>query len=278
MPTQTAASTKLTQAFAARIRRAENLAGRFPFAAEILNFYLHVAKLQQGSLDRFARVAPAESSSPLQQRGALPFDTLAPDFRKFLGQVESRAPRNLAAAARAMMPLDTDALGALLTAYWTTAGRGDQQTSAVAQFFPRAFLQPLAELCAAGEAMPPLAATTSHCPLCNSRPLLGVLRPEGDGAKRFLLCSFCQREWEFRRILCATCGEADELKLPVYVAESLPHIRVEACEMCHFNLRSIDLTKDGHAVPIVDDLPALPLTLWAQEHHYFRVQPNLLGT
>ena len=113
-----------------------------------------------------------------------------------------------------------------------------------------------------------------------------MLRPEGDGGKRFLLCSFCSQEWEFRRIFCPTCGEEAESKLPVYVAEQphrqplggLPHIRVEACDTCKFFLRTVDLTKDGHAIPLVDDLAAIPLTLWAHEHGYSRLQPNLLGT
>jgi FdhE protein len=108
--------------------------------------------------------------------------------------------------------------------------------------------------------------------------MLGVLRPEGDGGKKFLVCSFCGHEWEFRRILCPACGEEDEKKLPVYVAEEFSHIRVEACETCKFSLRTIDLTKDGNAVPIVDDLAAIPLSLWAEERGYTRLQPNLLGS
>jgi FdhE protein len=108
--------------------------------------------------------------------------------------------------------------------------------------------------------------------------LLGVLRQEGDGGKRFLLCSFCSQEWEFRRILCAQCGEDKEQKLAVYVAEQFPHIRVEACEACKYFLRTIDLTKDGNAIPIVDDLAAIPLSLWAQQKGYTRIQGNLLGT
>jgi FdhE protein len=55
-------------------------------------------------------------------------------------------------------------------------------------------------------------------------------------------------------------------------------MRVEGCETCKFYLQTVDLTKDGHAVPLVDDLAAIPLTLWAHEHGYSRLQPNLLGT
>ncbi|HEY2461624.1 MAG TPA: formate dehydrogenase accessory protein FdhE [Candidatus Acidoferrum sp.] len=145
-------------------------------------------------------------------------------------------------------------------------------------FFPAAFLQPYAEFLAAHVAPPPPNASSHSCPICSSPPLLGVLRQEGDGGKRFLLCSFCLREWEFRRILCPACAEETERSLPVYTAEQLPHIRVEACDTCHFYLRTIDLTKDGNAVPIVDDLAALPLTLWANEHIYSRIYPNLLST
>jgi len=105
----------------------------------------------------------------------------------------------------------------------------------------------------------------SGLPLCGARPLHGCLRVEGDSGKRFLLCSFCSQEWEFRRIHCPTCGEQAEGKLPVYVAEQLPHIRVEACDTCKFYLQTVDLTKDGHAIPLVDDLAAIPLTLWAHE-------------
>jgi FdhE protein len=120
--------------------------------------------------------------------------------------------------------------------------------------------------------------TVCRCPRCNALPVLGVLRPEGDSGKRFLVCSFCSLEWEFRRILCANCGEAEEPKLPVFVAEQFPHIRVESCETCKHFLRTIDLTKDGHAIPVVDDLAAVPLSLWAEEHGYTRIQGNLLGT
>jgi len=93
-----------------------------------------------------------------------------------------------------------------------------------------------------------------------------------------LQCSFCSQEWEFRRIFCAYCGEDKEQKLPVYVADQFPYIRVEACETCKHFLRTVDLTKDGNAIPIVDDLAAVPLSLWAHENGYTRIQSNLLGT
>jgi len=147
------------------------------------------------------------------------------------------------------------------------------------QAFPlRAFLQPYAEYVAGAMLTPVSAMTVCLCPRCNSLPLLGVLRPEGDGGKKFLQCSFCAHEWSFLRILCGHCGEEREENLCVYTAEQFPHIRIETCETCKHLLRTIDLTKDGNAIPLVDDLAAIPLALWAEEHGYKRIQQNLLRT
>jgi FdhE protein len=112
---------------------------------------------------------------------------------------------------------------------------------------------------------------TSHVPLCS------VLRPEGEGGKRFLLCAVCSAEWEFNRIRCPGCGIEDKDTLPVYTAEQFPHIRVEACDACHTYIKSIDLTKNGLAVPEVDEIASVALDLWAAEKGYAKLQVNLLG-
>ncbi len=264
----------------ARIERAERLSSPHSAATEFLEFYAHVASLQKllrANIAAANQVKPG-TVPPTGLRGALDFTVLLPHFRGYLSVVENHAPPALAESARQMALLGSDSWIASLEAYWEHAGTYDQQVGAFAQFLPRAFLQPYAESRAALVPPAPLVTTPRLCPLCGSRPLLGVLRPEGDGGKRFLLCAFCAQEWEFRRILCSTCGEEAEDKLPVYVAEDSPHVRVEACDTCKFYLRTIDLTKDGNAIPLVDDLAAIPHTLWAHEQSYSRLQPNLLGT
>ena len=64
---------------------------------------------------------------------------------------------------------------------------------------------------------------------------------------------------------------------PIYTAEAFPHIRVECCDRCQIYIKSIDLTKNGLAEPLVDELSSLPLDLRAQEHGYSKLYPNLLG-
>ena len=264
----------------ARMRRAERLSAQHSFATEFLDFYKHIAVFQKA-----LRANLAASSAVKAGRASVaglrdPFDrtVLLPHFRGFLSLIEQHAPPALGESAHQMSLLPSDSWIEHLEAYWEHAGKYDQQVGAFAQFLARAFLQPYSEFRAALLPKPPIVVTTKVCPLCGARPLSGVLRVEGDGGKRFLLCSFCSQEWEFRRILCPTCGEEAETKLPVYIAEQLPHIRVEACDTCKFYLTTVDLTKDGHAIPLVDDLAAIPLSLWAHEHGYCRLQPNLLGT
>jgi formate dehydrogenase accessory protein FdhE len=268
----------------ARIRRADYLASQHPFAAEVLRFYSRIAEFQK--VFQFDLKKDLGGQLNGRMPGALRLNLpgvgnaglLFSRMDSFLSLLERFAPGALAAVARQISELDHRSTVELLEAYWQVGGTNDQLIGAFAQFIPRAFAQPLAELLAARAAAPPALGTQHSCPLCGGQPLLGVLRPEGDGGKRCMTCSFCLQEWDFRRIYCPACGEEDDKKLPVYVAEQFPHIRVEACETCKVCVRTIDLTKDGNAVPIVDDLAAIPLTLWSQEHNYTRLQPNLLGT
>ena len=267
----------------ARIRRAQHLASQHPFAAEVLRFYSRVAEFQKNLYAEFKKDLSAQLSGrmPGSLRVNLPFvppERLLFHFTSLFRVIAEAGPATLAAAASEISQLDAVAKLSLLESYWDVGGINDQLIGAFALFIPRTFDQPVAELIAAFTPVGPVLSTPRNCPFCGGQPLLGVLRPEGDGGKRRMLCSFCLQEWDFRRIYCPACGEEDEKKLPVYVAEQFPHIRVEACEICKVCVRTIDLTKDGNAVPIVDDLAAIPLSLWAHERGFTRLQPNLLGT
>ena len=275
--------------YQARLQRAELLASRYSFAAEILTFYRHVAAFQRDFYEqlpkRWGKQAVVPPGGDLRAQLNLPL--LLEPFRDFLTLVERRGPGPLAAQARHLRDEGATRWAEALEEFWKTglleapahSGNGEAlDPEPLRVFLARAFLQPYAEFVVGAMLPPVLPMTLCRCPRCNSLPLLGVLRPEGDGGKRYLQCSFCSQEWEFRRILCAHCGEDQEHKLAVYVAEQFPHMRVETCESCRHCLRTIDLTKDGNAVPLVDDLAAIPLSLWAHENGYQRTQENLFQT
>ena len=253
-----------------RVRRAAELAARFAFAKEILDFYGRVLTLQQGIFEEIGSPSVAPEASEPAFRSRLDTLDVSRHLPALLALAEARGPAKLAEEARAirglLQPQPQDWLRDFL----------DGEPSPKA-FFARALLQPYAERWAAAASTPPPAGDRFVCPICGSRPQAAVLRPEGDGGKRFLLCSLCLTEWEFRRILCAACGEENYQKLPRYCAEDVAAVRVEACDTCHFYLKSIDLTVDGLAVPLVDEVAAVPLDLWAAEHGYKKIEPNLMG-
>ena len=117
-----------------------------------------------------------------------------------------------------------------------------------------------------------------RCPACHGLPLVAVLREEGHGARRSLVCADCLTEWPSHRLLCAACGEREFAALPVFTAEQFGYVRVEACDTCRRYIKAIDLTKDGLAIAVVDDLASVTLDLWAREQGYTRVRLNILRT
>lgn len=253
-----------------RIRRAERLAAQHPFAAEFLAFYIHLARFQQDVYQGLGRSGIKENSvSPLQPN----WDELLATFPSFLAVVESKGPARLAQVARDLGNSSSDSWGELFTHCWANI----EEPTEPQEFLVLAFLQPCAEFLRDRARLQSEGYTLSLCPFCNRKPALGVLRPQGDGGRRSLLCGFCLAEWEFRRLVCAGCGQEDHAKLPVYTAEELPYIRVECCDACHTYMKTIDLTKNGLAEPLVDELASVPLNLWAQEHGYAKLHPNLLG-
>ncbi len=263
----------------ARIRRAEQLKGKHPGVREILTFYCVIAKFQRDSYAHFVSLrAPLPAKTDKDSiRGELDVGAFAGRFPAFLSVVESAAPAPLAEFAREFRS-QRDAWMPLLHSYWEKGARFEPVAEERSVFCVRAFLQPYAEYFAAKSARaadPP--PSERCCPVCLGMPQVVALRPEGDGARRSLICAFCTTEWDFRRIVCPSCGEEDEKKLCVYVAKEFEIARVEACETCRSYIEAIDLTKDGHAIPVVDELTCIPLGLWAAGQNYHKVQPNLFG-
>jgi FdhE protein len=250
-----------------RLQRADELAAAHPSAAEGLRFYSGLAGFQKSL---YEGLEPGMGSL----EGDLDRSSLLPWFPPFLALVQQIAPPPLAQPAAALSAAGEARWGELLEEFWR---EGPAELDPAEGFLAWAFLQPYAEHLADQLKPEELHATPSLCPLCGAPPLVGVLRPQGDGGKRSLICSLCAHEWDFRRIVCAACGEESVERLPVYVAEELPHVRVEACDTCHSYIKTIDMTKDGRAVPVVDELAAIPLSLWAGERGYEKVITNLLG-
>lgn len=275
-----------------RIRRANELTSTYPFAAEGLRFYSRVATFQkslyadlQKALGDFPKISAAR---PL--RDELDLFLLLPPFPRFLALIEQIAPAPLARAAAVLAREGTPGWQRAIEDFWHSdlempmavggmseeveAGRAGLHEPLLAWIF----LQPYAEYLADQREVTVVDGAPSTCPLCGGKPIVGVLRSEGDGAKKSLICMLCAHEWGFRRVYCPACGEEREPQMAFYSAPEIAHVRVDVCDTCHTYLKSIDLTKTGLAVPVVDELATIPLDLWAREHGYAKLQINLLGT
>ncbi len=255
-----------------RITRADELASKFPFAAEIMNFYGRIAGFQKAVYEQAAGQQLAGDHRPL--RDQLDIELALQHLPALFSLIERHGPPGLAGVARGLRAENRQQWFDLLAA----RARGDEQRGGAVQFFARVCLQPLAEHIAGNSDRMQVASYTGPlCPLCYSRPQAAVLRPEGDGAKRLLLCSFCLTEWNFRRVVCPACAEENKDKLPRYSAADFPYVRVEACDTCKTYLKSVDLSVHGLAVPVVDEIAAAPLDLWAVDHGYSKIEPNLVN-
>jgi formate dehydrogenase accessory protein FdhE len=269
-----------------RIRRANELASSYPFSAEGLRYYALVATFQKGiyrAIEKALAGSPKISSDrPL--RDELDLFLLLPKFPEFLSLIQQIAPAPLAQASRVLAQQGPAAWQSAIEEFWhgepeLAGGLDDTEQM---QFSDRVlawmFLQPYAEYLADHRETAVVDGTPSTCPLCGGKPAVGVLRSEGDGAKKSLICMLCAHEWAFRRIYCPACGEEREPQMAYYSAPEIAHVRVDVCDTCHTYLKSIDLTKTGLAVAVVDELATMPLDLWAREHGYEKLQINLLGS
>jgi FdhE protein len=252
-----------------RIQRARELASQYTAAAQVLGFYAEVASFQKDIYDAATRdgLSP-DPSRPLREQFAMPW--LSNRLPLLFDLVEKKGPAGLAKAARELkqQPRAWDTLLA-------TQAEGQEVTQ---QFFVRACTQPFAEYLVSRSNAQWTGYTGSTCPLCNGKLQVGVLRPEGEGAKRSLVCSVCATEWDFRRILCPFCGEEDPAKLPRFsAADEFPHVYVEACDTCKRYFKTVDLSINGLAIPLVDEIAAASLDVWAAEHGYQKIELNLMG-
>ena len=278
----------------ARIRRANDLTSSYPFAAEGLRFYARLATFQKSLFEEIQKALAGSSkiSSDRPLRDELDLFLLLPRFPGFLSVIEHIGPVPLAQSAASLAQKGPAGWQHAMEDFWyrdpeLAAGIVDDSelqsangSAATDSDWQLAwiFLQPYAEYLADHRETAMVDGTPSTCPLCGCKPIVGVLRSQGDGAKKSLICMLCAHEWVFRRIYCPACGEEREPQLAYYSAPEIAHVRVDVCNTCHTYLKSVDLTKTGLAVAVVDELATIPLDLWAREHGYDKLQMNLLGT
>ena len=252
-----------------RIERANQLAAAGDEAGELLTFYAQLLGCQK-------ELALSISGGRRQPGGLLQQDLTI--FRnqlpRFVMAIARGAPAALAIDARQLLNGPPEAIDDRLLEWWQAPSDHD--------FFPKAALQPYAQWLADTGVSPrdrPLVAGDNRCAFCGGAPQLSILHGSSglEGGGRLLQCSTCLTTWPYRRVRCAACGEEDELKLGYFHAPSWEHVRIDACDTCRSYLKTIDLTRLGLAVPLVDEVAAASLDVWAAEQGYRKIERNLVG-
>jgi FdhE protein len=252
-----------------RIARAKHLAAGDPAIRSLLDFYANLLTLQKELQDMLRARHSAAASVTFESHLTL-IRTAAPNLLRMVARI---GPEPLADEAVRILSSDDAALDDLLRLYW--------RSPSDRQFFAKALLQPYAEWARESTVTlrRELPRENNRCPFCGGAPQLSVLDRGGDaeGGGRSLLCATCLHVWPFRRVRCANCGEEDEQRLGYFHSSAFDHLRLDACETCRRYLKTVDLTRLGIAVPLVDEVAGAPLDLWARDAGYAKLELNLLG-
>ena len=273
-----------------RRRRVAELRVRQGFARQLLDFYGSLLAVQEKAYSDAAAASPPAASvaafvTELVVPGVLDVSLSTGPERmrsELIHRLEVEQPRRMVER-------------------WIA---GEEQPM-VDRFLARASLGPVLEALS-GEARQACVGTRNarHCPDCGGPPQLSYFAPAGEdlaSGPRRLLCARCGASWSFTRMTCPGCGEDSSAKLPIFselgvtsgergsVVRGLPgwsapdsravfpHMRIEACESCRRYLLSVDLAAEPRAVPVVDELAAIPLDLYARDRGFKKITTNLMG-
>jgi formate dehydrogenase maturation protein FdhE len=274
-----------------RRRRTAELRERRPFAREVLDFYGVLLAVQEEAFREAAASPP-----PIDRLAAYISELVMP---KVVEAALAAGPDNLRVAVSGRVE-EADLRN--VAGAWI----GGEPLSPVDWFLARAATSPVLE--ALGEqaawAFPGPRAERA-CPRCGGPPQVSCFvaaREDLATGPRLLVCARCHTSWGFARMACPSCGEQSGARLPIFSEEGtaagergsvirglptgiareaprsvFPHMRVEACDSCRRYLLNVDLASDPSAVPLVDELAAIPLDLYARERGFTKITPNLMG-
>ena len=255
-----------TTAFDTRQARAVELGARFDFVAEPMRLVAALADAQKVAFLRASVDRPA-----------------AADLRAYIVSV------SLPGVMDATMSVGTESLreavllrfhdGDLdgIVAAWLA---GDEQSPTDA-YLARAAAAPVLEAVPdAGSTLRGEASDDRRCSACGGLPQLAIFGETGESLvtpQRRPVCSRCATEWTYPRMTCVSCRETEGAKLPILSDDTLPHLRVDACDTCRSYLINVDTRREPGAVPLVDEIAGLPLDLAAAERGYTKIARNVMG-
>ena len=265
MPVEALTSAKA--AWTERRRRASELAEQYPHAAPQLALYAALLDVQESVFHDALDARPAAATLPVWVADRV--------LSRVVDVTVVHGPPILGESALDQWRRGN---GAELVGAWLR----EEAQDPVSRYLARAAAGPVLEARGPATGLAPEDPTNGRrCPVCGGRPQVAYFSDAGEAlvtGPRHLICARCHHDWIFARMTCAGCGEQSGPKLPIYgETDRFPHLRVDACDTCGGYLLTVDLRKAPGAVPIVDELAAMPLDLYAREQGKHKIVPNLMG-
>ena len=255
-----------TNVFVDRRRRADELVKAYPYAAEPLRLYRALLDPQEAVFDNAREVRPAA--------GDLVAYVVSSSLPQIMGAVMTAGTELLRETV--LLRFHDGDLEAMIRAW--LAGESEGEADA---FLARSATAPVLE------ALPEVAGTLKQgdddrrCPVCGGLPQVSVFTDSGDPlvtGVRQLVCARCAAEWPFPRLVCVSCRAAGGAQQPILADEArLPHIRLDACDVCRAYIATVDIRRDPQAVPLADEIVALPLDMIAADRGYRKISRNVMG-
>ncbi len=255
----------------AAIARADALAATLADGPPV-QFIASLLRLQRRIYIRVqTATVPHTAASGLSGDLAVDLKLLRSSVQPLLDLAASQGPEPMARDASNLRLGDTRTIDKMLVDYWRSASGGPLIAKALLQPYARALADVRIKPAHRDRIQP-----DQRCPFCGGLPQLAVLQAEGP---RQLQCATCLTLWPLQRTLCPQCGEQDERRLGKFHAadSAFPHVHVEVCATCEHYLKAVDLAILGVAIPIVDEIAAAPLDLWARDQGLHKIEPNLAG-
>lgn len=117
------------------------------------------------------------------------------------------------------------------------------------------------------------------CPVCDGEA--AVAYTMGEGGKRYLICSRCERHWRYRRLACPYCGHEDPKESGYLFSEDEAYRMVSAstCKKCKSYIKGwrIDGDELGDINPQIEDLMTPGFDRAIEAEGYSRGAPNICG-
>lgn len=269
--------------FSRRADRLSQLANNHPLEP-FLMFMASLATAQQAALDAIPPT-PAETTpdlAELRKQGQSVFnlaDTpLDPLWREalhsILAAIHDASPEPTRIVVEELRSLSAEALDELAQALLTgdTAMADPARTPLLAAALQvywthRATTLPTAEF---GSIRSEREQHPGQCPVCGSRPDVGIVRSGGaEEGLRYLHCSLCESEWHLVRVKCSNCEATTGISYFGLDGDD-GSVKAESCSECNTYLKLLYMEKNQSLDAVADDLASLALDLLMAEENVLR--------